>query len=198
MAGCHLGFPSQLSTEAGSSMRGELTICWDLNKSKSSGREFRKWCSIILEGTMCPWQYGIVRIVCFTRTLLDWLFVSTVWRCSSDKSVRSVLFEGVSRQQPVPRSHRASWQLVLVFSFLYLMKFSHSSHSLGTRVLRYAMETALDWSPGDKVYLLVQRTPSSKSFGTDGLILVLTSIPFIPFIHKIQFVILYKSYLLFS
>lgn len=60
------------------------------------------------------------------------------------------------------------------------------------------METALDWSPGDKVYLLVQRTPSSKSFGTDGLILVLTSIPFIPFIHKIQFVILYKSYLLFS
>lgn len=60
--------------------------------------------------------------------------------------------------------------LATVSSVLYLIKFSHSSHSFGIRALRYTMETPPDCSPGDKVYLLVQCTLSSKSCGLGVLI----------------------------
>lgn len=135
-----------------------------------------------------PWPYRIVQVMCFTRTLLDWLFVSIVCGRSLDKSALSVVWGHIKAAATTKVTGPLdSMCLLTVSSLLYLIKFSHSSHSLGTRGLRYATETALDWSPGDKVYLLVQCFLSSKSCGTDDLVLVLNIIPFISFVHKFNF-----------
>lgn len=75
-------------------------------------------------------------------------------------------------QSSSPYQGLDSMCLATVASVLYLIKFSHSSHSFGIRALRFEIYNGDSPSllSRDKVYLLVQCTLSSKSCGLGVLI----------------------------